>query len=78
MAPETKHSEAPVIGHGDFQTLVQGMMREAVRAVRAALTVILEEEVTALVGANRYERSATWVDCRNEHYTRDLVTSRAA
>jgi putative transposase len=72
MAPETKHSEASVIGQGDFQALVQGVMREA---VRTALTVILEEEVTALVGAKRYERSPTRGDQRNGYYTRDLVTS---
>ena len=72
MTPQTKHSETTVIGQGDFQALVQGMMREA---VRTALTVILDEEVEALVGAKRYERSPTRTDRRNGYYTRDLVTS---
>jgi putative transposase len=72
MAPEIKDSDASVIGQGDFQVIVQGVMREA---VRTALTAILEEEVTALVGARRCERSATRTDQRNSYYTRDLVTS---
>ncbi len=72
MTPQTKHNESTVIGQGDFQAMVQGMMREA---VRTALTVILDEEVEALVGAKRYERSPTRTDRRNGYYTRDWVTS---
>jgi transposase-like protein len=47
-------------------------MREA---VRMALSAVLEEEITILIGANPYERTATRRDHRNGYYVRDLDTS---
>jgi putative transposase len=43
--------------------------------VRIALTTILEEEVTALIGAAPYEHSPSRRDRRNGRYTRDLDTT---
>ena len=56
----------------DFTRLVQERLREA---VRLALIDILEEEVTAFIGAKPYERSVERQDQRNGHYTRDLETT---
>jgi putative transposase len=51
-------------------------VREAMREfVRLALTTVLEEEVTALIGAAPYERNLLRRDRRNGHYARDLDTS---
>jgi transposase-like protein len=44
-------------------------------AVRLTLVTILEEEVSALVGALPYERTPERCDYRNGHYTRDLDTT---
>jgi len=55
-----------------FQQLVQERLRQA---VRAALMSVLEEEVTALIGAKPYERSRQRRDYRNGHYRRDLETT---
>jgi transposase-like protein len=43
--------------------------------VRATITVILEEEVEAVVGASRYERSEQRQNYRSGTRTRDLMTS---
>lgn len=45
------------------------------RGLRALLESLLEAEVTAQVGAGRYERTARRRGHRNGHYTRDLVTT---
>jgi putative transposase len=55
-----------------FQQFVQERLREA---VRTALLSILEEEVTAFIGAAPYQRSEERRDHRNGHYTRNLDTS---
>ena len=44
------------------------------RGLRALLEGVLEDEVTAHVGAARYERAQARRGHRNGHYTRDLVT----
>jgi transposase-like protein len=44
-------------------------------AIRVTLTTILEEEVTAFIGADPYVRSGTRRDQRNGYYRRDLVTT---
>jgi transposase-like protein len=44
-------------------------------AIRATLTVILEEELAQVVGAERYARNPARRDHRNGVYRRDLVTS---
>jgi putative transposase len=55
-----------------FQQFVQERLREA---VRTALISILEEEVTAFIGAAPYQRSEERRDHRNGHYTRSLETT---
>ncbi len=53
--------------------MLQAEMR---RAVRLALTMaVLNDEVTTLIGATRYERSPLRRDQRNGSYARDLETS---
>jgi putative transposase len=52
------------------------MVKERIRqAVRVALISVLEEEVTAFIGAKPYERSEERRDQRNGHYRRDLETT---
>jgi transposase-like protein len=58
------------------QTEFQAMIREQMRAaVRLTLTTILEEALTALIGAAPYQRNAQRRDYRNGHYRRDLLTT---
>ncbi len=62
-------------GHGSQETFEQ-MLHERLReAVRIALISVLEEEVTAFIGALPFERSQQRRDQRNGHYKRDLETS---
>jgi transposase-like protein len=56
----------------EFAAMVTNEVREA---VRIAFVTVLEEEVTALVGALPFERSPLRSDRRNGHYQRDLDTS---
>lgn len=72
MAPAKQDTAVTPIGQEQFQEFIRAQMREA---VRFALCTVLEEEVTVLVGANPYERTATRRDHRNGHYVRDLDTS---
>src|SRR5436309_1854542 len=55
-----------------FERLVNERLRQA---VRIALMSVLEEEVTAFIGARPYERNEQRRDQRNGHYTRNLETS---
>jgi len=55
-----------------FEQIVKARLREA---VRIALVSVLEEEITAFIGAKPYERSQERRDQRNGHYTRDLETT---
>lgn len=60
----------------ESQEVFDTMLKERLRyAVRIALMEILEEEVTAFIGAKPYERSAERRDHRNGHYRRDLETT---
>ena len=72
MAPRAKDTQSVEFSQNDFQVYVRDTMREA---VRLALTAVMEEEVTALIGAAPYEHSPLRRDRRNGHYTRDLETS---
>jgi putative transposase len=72
MAPQAKDTRPVEFSQDDFQAFVRAKMRDF---VRLALTVVLEEEVTALLGAAPYERSPSRRDRRNGSYTRDLDTS---
>ncbi len=55
-----------------FETYVREHPRQA---VRLALRNVLEEEVEAVIGAQRYERTERRQDQRNGHDTRNLDTS---
>ena len=55
-----------------FEQMLQERLREAVRIV---LISVLEEEVTAFIGALPYERTQQRHDQRNGHYTRNLETT---
>ncbi len=72
MAPRAKDTQSVEFRQDDFQAFVRDIMRDF---VRIALTTILEEEVTALIGAAPYERNPIRRDHRNGTYTRDLDTS---
>ncbi len=72
MAPRAKDTQLVSFRQDDFQQFVRDTMRDF---VRIALTTILEEEVTALIGAAPYEQNPIRRDHRNGSYTRDLHTS---
>lgn len=71
MTPSGENSNVPGLSQAEFQEVVAEKLRAA---IRLTLVTVLEEEVTALIGAQRYERSARRRDQRNGSYTRDLVT----
>jgi transposase-like protein len=57
------------------QQAFEQLVRERLRyAVRVALISVLEEEVTAVIEAQPYERTQERRDQRNGHYTRQLET----
>jgi transposase-like protein len=72
MAHTANDNEIVKASQEVFQQFVQERLREA---VRTALISILEEEVTAFIGAAPYERSQRRRDQRNGYYARDLQTS---
>jgi putative transposase len=69
----TQNDSEPLMGNQDaFEQMVKERLRQA---VRVALINVLEEEVTAFIGARPYERSNERRDHRNGHYLRDLETT---
>ena len=58
-----------------FEQMVKERLRQA---VRLALMSVLEEEVTAFIGARPYERNEQRRDQRNGHYTRNAGNERGA
>src|SRR2546421_2026079 len=72
MAHTEKHIEAGMGSQETFEQLVKDRLRYA---VRVALISVLEEEVTAFIGAKPYERGQERRDYRNGHYTRHLETT---
>jgi hypothetical protein len=72
VAHTTNDTEIIKTSQETFQQFVQDRLREA---VRTALISILEEEVTAFIGAAPYERGEERRDHRNGHYTRNLETT---
>jgi transposase-like protein len=72
MALRSKDTQPEAFRQDEFQTYIRETMRNC---VRLALTAILEEEVTAFIGAAPYEQTLTRRDYRNGSYTRDLDTS---
>jgi putative transposase len=69
-APEP-NAPAP-LSQADFRELLQAKVRSA---IWLTLATILEEKVSAFIGAPRYGRTPSRRDQRNGHYTRDLVTT---
>jgi putative transposase len=72
MAHTEKHIEAGMGSQEAFEQMVKDRLRYA---VRVALISVLEEEVTAYIGAQPYERTQQRRDQRNGQYTRHLETT---
>src|SRR5947209_20197349 len=72
MTHTEKNIEALIGSQEIFEQFVQERLQQA---VRVALISVLEEEVTAFIGARPYERNEQRRDQRNGHYTRNLETS---
>ena len=73
MTHTEKNIEALIGSQEIFEQFVQERLQQA---VRVALISVLEEEVTAFIGASPYERNEQRRDQRNGHYTRNLETTR--
>lgn len=72
MTHTDNHIEDVLGSQEAFEQIVKERLRQA---VRVALISVLEEEVTAFIGAKPYERSEQRRDHRNGHYSRDLETT---
>ena len=72
MAPKQQDTALDSLSQQDFQSLLQEQIR---MAVRLTLVTVLEEEVSALIGALPYERTSEQQDYRNGHYERNLETT---
>lgn len=72
MAPKTEDTRPTAMSQDEFTQMLTTQMKEA---VRLAIVTVLEEEITALVGALPHERSLARTDRRNGHYARDLSTT---
>lgn len=72
MAPKTEDTRPTAMSQDEFTSMLTTQMKEA---VRLAIVTVLEEEITALIGALPHERSLTRTDRRNGHYARDLDTT---
>ncbi len=72
MTPKEKNTLVPELGQADFQALVGEKMKTAMQMM---FVTILDAELTAWCGAERYERSSTRRDHRIGSRTRDLVTT---
>jgi putative transposase len=72
MAHTENTIEDAVRSQETFEQMVNERLRQA---VRVALISVLEEEVTAFIGARPYERNEQRRDQRNGHYTRHLETT---
>jgi transposase-like protein len=72
MTPTPKHTQEGSLSQTEFQAYVREQMRAA---LRVTLTAVLEEELTAIIGAGRYEQTRERRDQRNGSYARDLLTS---
>ena len=72
MTSDIETAQAAMLDKFEFQALAREKMRAAIRSTFATL---LEEEVSAFIGAQRYECTDTRRDRRNGSYPRDLGTS---
>jgi transposase-like protein len=75
MTPKRKHTQEGPIRQSEFQSYVRDQRRAA---LRVTLTTILEEALTALIGAAPYEQNAERRDHRNGSDQRNLGTSVGA
>lgn len=72
MTPIPENTQPTPLSQAEFQELLHEKMRAA---LRLTLITILDEEVTAFVGAAPYARGPRRRDQRNGSYRRDLGTS---
>lgn len=72
MTPQSKDTQEVPGSQTEFQAYVREQMRAA---LRVTLSAVLEEELTAIIGAGRYEQTSARRDHRNGSYQRDLLTS---
>jgi transposase-like protein len=72
MTSEVEAAQLAPLNEFDFPALAREKMRAA---IWFTLATVLEEEVSAFIGAERYERNGSRRDQRNGSYTRDLGTS---
>lgn len=72
MTPTPEPTVPAPLSQAEFRTLMQEKLRGA---IALTLVTILEEEVTAFIGAPYYGRTPTRRDQRNGYYPRDLVTT---
>lgn len=75
MTPTPEPTVPAPLSQAEFRTLMQEKLRGA---IALTLVTILEEEVTAFIGAPYYGRTPTRRDQRNGYYPRDLVTTAGA
>ncbi len=68
----TQDTQPKGLRQDEFQDLLHEKLRQA---VRLTLMMVLEDEVTAYIGAGPYERGGPRRDQRNGTYTRDLGTT---
>lgn len=71
MTSDIETAQAAMLDKFEFQALAREKMRTA---IRLTFVTLLEEEVSAFIGAQRYERTDTRRDQRNGSYPRDLGT----
>ena len=55
MAPKIKHTLLPESSQENFVVYMRQQMQ---MAIRMTLMMVMEEEITAVIGAERYERKA--------------------
>jgi len=72
MTPKADDTQTGQPSQAEFRELLYAKLRQA---VQVTLVAILEEEVTAFVGAAPYQRTEQRRDSRNGTYPRDLGTS---
>ena len=72
MTPTTENTQPAPLSQAEIHELLQEKMRTA---IRFTLLTVLDEEVTAFIGAQPYVRTPERRDQRNGWYRRDLGTS---
>jgi transposase-like protein len=72
MAPTQDDKALPELSQAEFHELLQEKIR---LAIRVTFMTVLEEEISAYIRAEPYQRTWKRRDHRNGYYTRDLGTS---